>query len=102
MLTEVWLKIKGKKKWQSWTASSISAFKKKPDTAEDEVALKLTLEIPDSLFEQPVFEAKIALPNIKPALPDKSEIASHIEKTMNKKFGFKIKVDMGENSQKEV
>src|SRR4051812_25302120 len=97
MKTEVWIKVKAKKKYTSWVASVISASKKKPNTAEDEVVLKLDLEIPDSLFEQPVFQASVKLPDIKPAFPDKLEISSHLEKEMTKKFGFKIKVDMVES-----
>lgn len=76
MNTEVWLTIKAVKKYQSWEVTKVNSHIKKPKTDKNEVAIKITLDISDSLFEEPVFEAKITLPDKKKFISVKDAMES--------------------------
>lgn len=94
MISNVWLKVQAKKKYGRWQAGHVSAFKTKPDTREDEIALRLTLEVPDEIFEEPVYEAKLLIPKNTNKLPETTEIAKSVAAEISKQVGFRVKVDI--------
>ncbi len=101
MKAEVWLKIEGKRSsygTKAWSAGQVHAFKSKPNTRGNEIAIKLTLQIPDSVFAEPIFEAKLELPEGTKNFPDKVEVARHLSDAMSDRMGFRVKVDMNEGA----
>ena len=96
MKTEVWLKIEGKKKYQSWLPGNVQAYKTKPSTNDREITVKVILEIPDEVFEEPVFEVKMTLPKPQHTVPNVSEVSKSVEKELSKQMGFKVKIEIPE------
>lgn len=94
MKASVWLKIEAKKKYGTWAQGHISAFKTKPTTSDNEVAFKIEIEIPDAIFEEPVYEVKLKLPDVTKKFPEISEVKSHLQAELTKKMGFRVKIDM--------
>jgi hypothetical protein len=92
----VWLRIEGKKGRYGtpWVPGTIAVAKSKPSPRDNEVAVKITLEIPDAVFDEPVFEAKLKLPETTRNFPEKTEIAQHLGAALSEKMGFRVKVDM--------
>lgn len=99
MEATLWIKIEGKKSYGRWKAGGVHAYKTKPSTESDEVAVRVTLEIPDSIFEEPVFEAKVTLPESPREFPTQAEVAQNLESVLSERMGFRVKVDMGEQPQ---
>lgn len=95
----VWLKVEAKKKYQRWVPGNIHAFKTKPSTRDNEIAVKVDIQIPDAVFEEPVFEAKLVLPEVTRQFPEKTEIAKHLGAALSERMGFRVKVDMTEPLQ---
>lgn len=75
MQAVVWLKVAGKKQYSNWRAGTITASKTKPNTSDREIAIKFTIDIPDEVFEEPVYEAEIKMPKVTRKLPEITEIA---------------------------
>ncbi len=72
-------------------------FRKKPDVASDEVALKLNIGIPDSLFRRPMIEIKSQIP--EPNDPGKelsATVANEIADVIQQQFGVKVLVEAAE------
>lgn len=102
MISEVWLKIAAKKRYTAWVPGTVQAFKTKPTVNDKEIAVKITIEIPDEVFEEPVYEAKVILPKITRQLPEKIEIANAVQKELSKHLGFKVKLEMNEPEEEEL
>ena len=96
MKAEVWLKIQGKKTYGRWSVGPVSCSKSKPCTLDKEVAIKLTIEIPDEVFEEPVYEAKVEMPKVTRKLPETVEIARGVGEALSQQLGFKVNVSMSE------
>ena len=96
MNATVWIKVAAKKQYGRLQPGTVHAFKTKPATRENEVVVRINLEIPDAVFEDPVFEAKVVLPETVKSFPEKIEIAQQLGQALSEKMGFIVKVDMGE------
>lgn len=96
MKTEVWLKIEGKKHYGNWRAGNIQAYKTKPSTSDREITVKVILEIPDEVFEEPVYEVSMKLPKPTHSVPNMSEVSKSVEKELSKQMGFKVKIEIPE------
>lgn len=94
MQSIIWLKIEATKRYNKWATGGVHAYKSKPDTRDNEIAVKLTLEIPDEIFEEPVYEARLVMPKITRQLPEMSEVMRNTEKALSEKMGFKVKLEM--------
>jgi hypothetical protein len=94
METSVWLKVEGKERYGRVVAGPVHAFKTKPGVGPKEIAVRLTLEIPDSVFEEPVFEAKATLPDVKRSVPIRAEVAANVAKALSDNMGFKVRVEI--------
>lgn len=94
MTAVVWVKIAARKKYNSWHTGQVQAYKTKPETADNEVAIKVILEIPDEVFNDPVYEVKVALPKITRQMPESTEIAKHVGDSLTKKLGFRVRIEM--------
>ena len=93
MLCDFWVQVTAKKRYGSWSKSKVAAFSKKPTTDENQVGVKITIDIPDEVFNEPTFEATIKLPKTVKILPMTTEVAKSISDTLHKETGFRVKVD---------
>lgn len=94
MKTAVWLKIKGKKQGLYFQAGPIKAYKVKPRVGVTEVALKVDLDIPDSVFNEPEYKVTVKIPDTATKMPTQVELAQNMEKTLSEQFGIRVKVSM--------
>lgn len=93
METSLWVKVKGRKFYRGWEAGAIKSSKNKPPTGKDEVAVKITLDLPDSLFERPQIEARIEIPkdSVTPPKVD-AEVQDNIAEVLTSQLGMKVHV----------
>lgn len=96
MITDVWLRIEAVKKYGSWKAGKIGISRTKPGVNSNEIAVKLSLEIPDSIFEEPVYEASLKIPHVARNIPDMVEVAKNVSTELSKRMGIKIKLSIPE------
>lgn len=62
MQASFWVKIQVQKKYGGWIKRSVACFATKPGTKKDEVAIKVSIDIPDAYFETPELSANIVIP----------------------------------------
>lgn len=87
--------ITGKKRYaNNWWQGPIRVSKNKPSLKENEVAVKLEIEIPNEVFEEPVFEAKFKLPKITKQIPETAVIETAVAEELTKRMGFRVKLSM--------
>lgn len=93
MNAEFWVTIQATKKWQQWNLGKVSSSKKKPATNADEIAVKISIEVPDNYFEKPDLHAQLTLP--VPANDTiKSEVVSGFAKELEKQMGMKVRLSL--------
>jgi hypothetical protein len=56
MNIDAWSKIGAKNYGSFWRMKGVQAFSSKPATKGNEIAVKVTLDMPDAVFEEPVFK----------------------------------------------
>ena len=79
---------------------TIRVAKRKPACARDEVAIKLSLDIPDSLFIQPTLEASITVPG--PAGPViTAEVQERISEIVQQQTGLTLRIDAAQQEQSD-
>jgi len=74
---------------------SIRATKRAPGLDWNEVAVRLTMDIPDELFERPRLEASIKIPQ-EACVPDviSSEVIVNAKKAIERSTGLEIKLSL--------
>ena len=71
----------------------VSVTKRKPSTRPEEIALKIALDIPDSLFEKPTLEATVTVPKSGDRTAVVSaDVMSNIEQIIKEQTGFSVTV----------
>jgi len=81
--------------WSSPTISKIEIRERKPTLNGNQVALRMILDIPSALFERPVLEAKMVIPEA--AVPQSNitvEVTTDIEKIIKERTGLDLKVNV--------
>ena len=66
MIANFWLRVQAKKTRYAhspFAAGKIETFKKKPQTAANEVAVNIQFEIPDAFFQTPQLKATVKIPD---------------------------------------
>ena len=91
---EGWLTVKAsglQKTYGRRTSAKLS--KNKPAVGRDEVAIKLSIDLPASLFLRPALEARVTVSDkdVTPASID-LEIQDNIEEILRDRTGFDIRV----------
>lgn len=71
---------------------TVRLTKKKPACARDEVALKLNLSIPDSLFVTPTLEASIDVPESQAPREITAEVCENISEVLHQQLGLRIQL----------
>lgn len=99
MIVDKYIVIAGRKT-NGWWKSTLTFRERLPKLSGNEIALRLRLDIPDAMFERPVFEAKMAVP--KEAIPKTSitpEITDNIERIVKEQTGLNITVALVEHEE---
>lgn len=100
MKTEFWVKIAAKKAkygLPEWLPMGHEIRKSKPSTGPNEVAVKMTVEIPDAYFETPELSAKICVPESAVKSPIISaDVQSNIAAILSEQLGMTVHVSAGE------
>lgn len=90
MKSTVWLKLGGRKKYSGWVLSTASAFKKKPTTHSNELAIQVELDIPDSYFEMPEIRAVVTLPSIADKAGIQARVEKNISQALTEQLGVRV------------
>jgi len=65
----------------------------KPNTKRNEVAIRLEIELPDTLFERPQLEAQIKVPDSELGKPVvTSEVQDNLAEVLSKQMGMEVRV----------
>ncbi len=92
-----WVKISSKEKYGRIALGAVSAnILRRPPIDSGEIAVKLRFEIPDEVFKEPTFEAKIVIPKAIREVPDRAEVARSLGAEMGKQLGIRVRVEIPE------
>lgn len=89
MQTTVYLAVK--EAHRGYKNYSVRATKTLPDLQSGEIAVKVTLDIPDAAFTKPQFEAKVTVP--KEAVSDHiidANVVDNVEQIIKEQTGFDV------------
>jgi hypothetical protein len=92
---EFYLAVKKKRGWSALTARLTN---KSPSLVSGEVAIKVTVNVPDALFERPQLQARIVVPDSavsKPVID--ATVLDNIQQVLNQQLGLDIRVSLVEN-----
>lgn len=66
-----------------------------PALASNEIAIKLSLEVPDAIFDKPALEAKITIPEEAVSKPVISaETIDNVQDLIKQNLGFEVKLEV--------
>lgn len=80
----------------------IRITKTRPNTAADEIAVKLDIEIPDSLFIKPTLEARVTVPEgagYGPAIT--TEVADNLADVIRQQTGLTVRLSVDDTEEGE-
>lgn len=96
---EAWLVITATKK-HYWRISSFHVTRKKPLTGANEVAIRLDIELPETLFEVPQLSAAIKVPESATSRPVISaDVQDNIAAALRKQLGMKVTISVPAESE---
>lgn len=91
MRVDFWVCVAATKKAYGYCPSVPKASKNKPNVGRNEVAVKITLEIPESYFELPELNASIVLPDTRKEAPEvRVEMQQRIAETLKESLGVHV------------
>lgn len=92
MRAAYWIKIRGSKSYGSFKSTSPSISVNKPNVGKGEIAMKVTLEIPDDYFELPELQATIALPARGVGNIITADVQNNIADLIERDMGIKLHI----------
>jgi hypothetical protein len=102
MKVEAWLKISARKHYLNWRAGAVGVSKSKPATKANEIAIKLEVEVPDSLFEIPELRARVEVPASSVSKPViDAKVTDNIAAELSKQLGLNVRVSAEEVEQEQ-
>lgn len=76
--------------------------KNRPDTAKDEIAVCLDMEIPDSLFTKPVLQARVSVPEgANYGGEIQAGVADNIAEIIRQQTGFSVHISAEQDQDHE-
>ena len=104
MIISCYLKVKAGKGFSSdktspsyFKAQSLTVTKNKPNTDSDEIAIKLDLDIPNSLFLKPSLVFKVTVPEEVCSLPEiEAKVTDNLAEILAQELGTKVRLEVGE------
>lgn len=76
---------------------SIRVAKNKPGTASNEVAIKVNLDLPISLFQKPQLVASIVVPEDNAPLVISAQVQENIAAAIKEQSGLDVVIRVGDN-----
>lgn len=93
MNADFWIRITASKKWNNWYAGRTETFKKKPTTSSNQIAVNVQINVPDTFFETPQFQAIINVPeDAVTARKVNVEVADNIAQMISEQLGVQVHV----------
>lgn len=93
MEANFWVKIEANKRHNRWNSGAVEVRKQKPATKANEVAVRITLNIPDAYFETPELSARISVPE---SAVNKTlitpEVQTNIGNLISQQLGVKVHI----------
>ncbi len=72
-----------------------------PALQANEVAVKISLELPDAIFDKPAFEAKVVVPDAAVSKPIISaDVIDNVQDIIKQNTGFEVKLEVVEVDDK--
>lgn len=99
MKFDIWLQIGAKKSGIHWHPNGVKALRSKPAPKSGAINVKVEMEIPDAVFDEPIFTVKCKMPEPRRDFPGGTEVAQAVEKAMSDHMGFRVKVDIAPPSE---
>jgi hypothetical protein len=95
---EFYLVVKKKNGWMSRLAARLSL--KAPAIKAGEVPVKLTIRVPETLFERPQLQATVTIPPecVTPPVLD-AKVMDNVREVLQKQTGMDIRVSVVENGE---
>jgi hypothetical protein len=78
---------------------SVRTTKTKPDCMSDEIAVAITLELPESLFRRPNLQARISVPESLAPVVITPEIQQNIARVVQDQLGITLHLRAPEDDQ---
>ncbi len=100
MISEFYVRLEAQKKGQFWYPGGVTAFKNRPPTNKNSVAVKLAIEIPDVYFETPELSARIVMPADavnKPVITP--EVQHNLAEELTRQLGMTVRVELPESEE---
>ena len=86
----------------SWPKYSRRMTAGSPALQSNEVAVKVTLELPDEIFTKPTFQANITVPKEAVSAPViEAEVIDNVQKIIKQNLGFDVKLEVVEKETKK-
>lgn len=87
------------KKRNKWSYGS-RMTKESPSLASNEIAVKVSLELPDEIFDKPTFQAQIKVPKEAVSRPIiDAEVIDNVESIIKQNTGFEVKLEIVEKDK---
>lgn len=108
MKVECYLRVKAKKSNYArdienpdyFKSTELKISRNKPDTAADEIAVKLELDIPNSLFVKPTLNFKMTIPEAAVSLPVlEAEAQENLAELLQEQLGQRIHLSVSADSE---
>lgn len=97
MEASFWLVVEAVKKYGRLHLGAVTTRKTKPATRSNEVAVRVHLEIPDTLFERPTLEARVVVPESDvPGPVVTAEVADNIAEALSEQLGLRVHISSGD------
>lgn len=82
--------------------ASLRVTKSMPDTAYNEIALKLNIELPDAIFTKPTLSANVVVPKeavSKPVI--EAQVIDNVQEIIKQQTGFDVRLEVVEPEKTE-
>lgn len=76
--------------------ATVRITKSKPDCAATEVPVRIALSLPQSLFNRPILQANVVVPDVQSALEITPEIEEGIAQLVQEHMGIAMRITSGE------
>lgn len=98
MQTSFWLRIgASKSRYGTWEATLPKTSKNKPSTGPGEIAIQVTMDLPESYFIQPEISAKITLPDVDGQRPAVTvDMEKRMAEELKKSLGIVVRFEQAE------
>lgn len=100
MKTEFWVALSAKKRGIVYQCQGTpKAYRSKPITGKDQVAIRISCDIPDSYFEEPQIAFDLKLPPKEKSRIIGADMQANMAKLLQEQLGVKVHLSVGEGDK---